>query len=102
MANEMSAAGAAAKAEETRCLIGPKPLSWYPEVPVVDGDEEETAEARRAWWRGWLPRASSPSPRPDAELRRFPDRFERPVQTFSSRLTDTQSQSLCSVFAVSY
>jgi hypothetical protein len=101
MANEMGAAGAASKAEETRCLIGPKPLSWYPEVPV-DGDEEETAEARRAWWRGWLPRASSPSPRPDAELRRFPDRFERPVQTFSSRLTDTQSQSLRSVFAVSY
>jgi hypothetical protein len=73
--NKMRAADAAAKAEETHCLIRPKP-------PVVPVDEE----ARPAW--GWLPLASLLFPRPDPEpvrvgvpldklqVQRFDDRFD--------------------------
>ena len=76
----------AVEGKETHCLIGPKPLSWYPVAPV---DSDEETEARTAWGRRWLPLASSPFPQPDPEpirvglpldflqLQRFDDRFER-------------------------
>lgn len=78
--NKMRAADAAAKAEETHCLIRPKP-------PVVPVDEEEE-EARRAW--GWLPLASLLFPRPDPE----PVRVGVPLDTLQVQRFDDSPKVL--------